>query len=60
MGPDCERSWILGVFGVGDGQGGLACYNSWARKESDTTELLNLTELKETKDLCMENYKTLV
>ena len=24
--------------GVGDGQGGLACYNSWGRKESDTTE----------------------
>ena len=27
--------------GVGDGQGGLACCNSWRRKESDTTELLN-------------------
>ena len=27
--------------GVGDGQGGLACCNSWARKESDTTERLN-------------------
>ena len=24
--------------GVGDGQGGLACCNSWGRKESDTTE----------------------
>ena len=24
--------------GVSDGQGGLACCNSWARKESDTTE----------------------
>ena len=23
---------------VGDGQGGLACCNSWGRKESDTTE----------------------
>ena len=23
--------------GVGDGQGGLACCNSWSRKESDTT-----------------------
>ena len=31
--------------GVGDGQGGLACCNSWRRKESDTTELLNWTEL---------------
>ena len=23
---------------AGDGQGGLACYNSWGHKESDTTE----------------------
>ena len=27
--------------GVGDGQGGLACCNSWGRKESDMTEQLN-------------------
>ena len=27
------------------GQGGLACCDSWGRKESDTTEQLNLTEL---------------
>ena len=31
--------------GVGDGQGGLACCGSWGRKESDTTERLNWTEL---------------
>ena len=31
--------------GVGDGQGGLECCNSWSRKESDTTERLNWTEL---------------
>ena len=24
--------------GVGDGQGGLVCCNSWDRKESETTE----------------------
>ena len=30
--------------GVGDGQGGLVCCNSWGCKESDTTELLNWTE----------------
>ena len=30
--------------GVGDGQGGLACCDSWGRKESDTTEQLNWTE----------------
>ena len=31
--------------GVGDGQGGLACCNSWGHKESDMTERLNWTEL---------------
>ena len=31
--------------GVSDGQGGLACCNSWGCKESDTTEWLNWTEL---------------
>ena len=31
--------------GVGDGQGGLACCDSWGRKESGTTEWLNWTEL---------------
>ena len=30
--------------GDGDGQGGLACCNSWGRKESDTTERLNRTD----------------
>ena len=27
--------------GVGDGQGGLACCDSWGHKESDLTEQLN-------------------
>ena len=39
-----ESQWTLGV---GDGQGGLACCNSWGHKESDTTERLNWTELIE-------------
>ena len=34
----CESEWTPGV---GDGQGGLACCDSWGRKESDTTERLN-------------------
>jgi len=38
----CESEWTPGV---GDGQGGLACCDSWGRKESDTTEWLNWTEL---------------
>ena len=33
--------------GVGDGQGGLACCSSWGCKESDTTEQLNWTALKD-------------
>ena len=37
-----EFEWTLGD---GDGQGGLACCNSWGRKEPDMTEWLNWTEL---------------
>ena len=37
-----EFEWTLGVA---DGQGGLACCNSWGHKESDMTEQLNWTEL---------------
>ena len=42
-----ESEWTPGV---GDGQGGLVCCDSWGRKESDTTERLNWTELKITAD----------
>ena len=40
--------WLNGhgsgwTLGVGDGQGVLACYSSWGRKESDMTEQLNWT-----------------
>ena len=38
----CEFEWTPGV---GDGQWGLACCDSWGLKESDTTEWLNWTEL---------------
>ena len=41
----CEFEWTPGV---GDGQGGLVCCDSWGCKESDTTEQLNWTELKYT------------
>ena len=36
-----ESQWTPGV---GDGQGGLACCDSWGRKESDMTEGLNWTD----------------
>ena len=35
-----EFVWTLGV---GDGQGGLVCWDSWGCKELDTTEWLNWT-----------------
>ena len=35
-GHECERT-----PGVGDGQGGLECCDSWGRKQSDVTERLN-------------------
>ena len=38
-----EFEWTLGV---GNGQGGLVCCNSWGCKESDTTKQLNWTELR--------------
>ena len=38
----CESEWTPGV---GDGQGGLACCDSWVRKELDMTEWLKWTEL---------------
>ena len=37
-----DMSWVNSGFG--DGQGGLACCDSWGPKESDTTEWLNWTE----------------
>jgi len=39
--------------GDGVGQGGLACCDSWGRKESDTTERLNWTELNWTQFICL-------
>ena len=38
----CESEWTLGVD---DGQGALACCDSWGHKESDTTERLNWTTI---------------
>ena len=39
----CEFEWTPGV---GDGQGGLECCNSWSHKESDTTKWLNWTDIR--------------
>ena len=37
----CESEWTPGV---GDGQGGLGCCDSWSCKELDTTEWLTWTD----------------
>jgi len=52
------RHWLDGresewTPGVGDGQGGLACCDSWGCKESDTTEQLIWSE---TLNLFLTNY----
>ena len=49
----CESEWILGV---GDGQGGLPCCNSWGHKESDMTEWLNWTDACLVAQLCPTLY----
>ena len=43
----CESEWTPGI---GDGQGGLRCCDSWDCKESDMTERLNWTELNWTEN----------
>ena len=48
-----ESQWTPGV---GDGQGGLACCDSWGRKESDTTEQLNWTKLSNDLGQRLTNY----
>ena len=48
-----ESEWTPGG---GDKQGGLAFCNSWGRKESDTTEWLNWTELNWT-DCILDSLK---
>ena len=45
-----ESEWTPGV---GDGQGGLACCDSWGRKESDTTEWLIWSELMKSRKILL-------
>ena len=46
--------------GVGDGQGGLACCDSWGHKESDTTERLNWTDVGNIRYITLLNENILV
>ena len=54
MASPTQWTWVCVNSGVGDGQGGLACCDSWGHKESDMTEQLNWTELK---TLEKQNFK---
>ena len=47
MASPTQWTWIWVKYGVGDGQGGLVCYNSWGCEESNMTERLNWTELSQ-------------
>ena len=49
-----ESEWTPGV---GDGQGGLACCDSWGRKELDTTERLIWSDLM-CKRMKLEHFLT--
>ena len=57
-----ESEWIPGV---GDGQWGLVCCDSWGHKESDKTEWLNWTELQANLfkvwiELCLQEGSALI
>ena len=52
-----ESEWTPGV---GDGQGGLACCDSWGLKESDTTERLNWLNWLWVCDLWQSKYSDTV
>ena len=45
MASPTSWTWIWLSSGIGEGQGSLVCCSPWGRKESDTTERLNWTEL---------------
>ena len=48
-----ESGWTPGV---GDGQGGLVCCDSWGRKESDTTERLIWSDLMSIELVMLSNH----
>ena len=44
MASPTQWTWVWVTLGVGDGQGGLACCDSWDRKQLDTTERLTWSD----------------
>ena len=51
-----ERGWTPGD---GDEQGGLACCDSWGRKESDRTERLNWTDWTQFASILLINFASI-
>ena len=51
----CESEWTPGV---GDGQGGLACCDSWGHKQSDTTERQLNWKLVEVMEFQLSYFKS--
>ena len=54
--------WLYGLEsewtpGVGDGQGGLACCDSWGCKELDMTEWLNWTKLISSEEILVKESR---
>ena len=46
MTSSTQWTWVRATLGDSEGQGSLVCCSPWGRKESDTTERLNWTEVK--------------
>ena len=61
MASPTRWTWVWVNSGSCDGQGGLACCDSWGRKELDMTEWLNwLTDLQEHKNSWCHRLRELV
>ena len=52
---DIIDSMDMSLSKLPEGQGSLACYSPWGRKESDTTEQLNWTEVSKDRWMDKEN-----
>ena len=57
MASPTRWTWFGWTLGDGDGQGGLACWDSWGPKDSDTTEQLNWTEQEWSGQCCWQDRR---
>ena len=62
MASQTRWTWVWVNSGSWQGQGSLVCFSPWSRKESDTTEWLNWTELTDPQGdyfICYQRYHLL-